>query len=1830
MKDRLIAVLAAGLVLVSLLLSSAMATPPGPTPQADLDAFDVQTGLEYELTGLRLSRPGLLPQSSVSSAAPNATEGWVTVMTEDFDGLFPSTGWTVFDNDGATNGEYYWGATGCFDFGESGNRTAIPHGDGASAMYTCWQPYPTNMNSWMVYGPFDLSTATDADLSFDLYLDTEPGRDFFKWLVSTNGTDFFGYRTSGSTNDQWASVTLDLVDDPDLGDYTGEPQVWIALVFQSDGNDATHAGPWVDNVVLRKQVGDCPGAATQSYITDRDNENNSLMGSPDGDMYPAYDICIFRDNPRAPIEFNIVVPTLSSFGQAQLSLYAWDVDEQNADCPERDAVYFNGHFAGYLTGANDIWSTSVFNVDPSWVKQGKNLVQVEIDTLNCDYEGHPRWCTKVDWGQLVLGGGGGAASIRVWAPDKTCHAPGATANVQVEVDTSLASQEIRVEVNILDSANNNLVGQSQTKTIVGSADDAFVVPLAIPLSAATGDYTLQIIVYDTCSETQNDYAERTIRIDPYCDIVTPVIPDPCSVEGNKTASSPEVEAGAETQVTIMLDGLGDCPESTQRTDVMLIIDRSGSMQGTPLQDAKNAAKTFVDMLDLSPDHDRVGVVSFETAAHLSHALSSDGTSVKGAIDGLSTAGYTNIGDGIKRANQELTANGRTDAAWIAILLTDGLPNRPLGSTGSFHEPDAAYARDAAQQGQVAGIKLYTIGLGSDISHYFLDDRPATEHTYNTGDPAGHPYYQHGLAYIGAGRYYRAPTSDELEEIYQGIAGVISAEPWTNGTLVDVLSDEATYIEGSASPPLYSLSADKKTLTWKVPLIRRHETKSFTYRVRLPQTAQGYVCLNDSTQGTYNDSNGDPALINIPPACVTVVPPTQHDTAMTWKAGGWDDYAPSGIPDFDQRQHQWDYPPGSGNWSYCGPLAVANCLWWFDSKFESHPMTPPAINDTYPLLESNVYPLIWDDHEPDNLQGFVADLAYRMDTDAIRTGSPTHGMGTYVSDMRDAVVQYLAEKGLSNDYTVKLVKDPTFEWVASEVERCENVILLMGFWTQAGGSWERQGGHFVTTAGVDRLGQRIAFSDPIRDRAESGWPGRVLNGSLIPHTTGHGYHVHNDAGNVSHDIYDVVSTNSPEGTWGPAAYVETVQALGPLVGQNFPQDFPEEYRPKLRPQAYETAAVQTAVEYGLAISPAPCTVDGNKKASPDQVQASGETTVVLTVHGKADCPESTQQTDVMLIIDRSGSMGSTTMQAAKNAAKTFVDMLDLSPDRDRVGVVSYANTERLDHGLSNSGAAVKTAIDGLYASGSTNIGDGIHLANQQLEQVGRPGAAWITILLTDGQPNKPSGPGDGFYELDAEYARQRALEGRNAGIRLYTIGLGSDVSHYFLDQRPAAEHTYNTGDPAGHPYYQHGLAYIGGGRYYSTPTSAELEEIYQGIAGVIGAEPWTNGTLVDVLADNVTYIEGSASPPLYSLSADKRTLTWKVPLIRRDETKKFTYRVRLSQTAQGYVCLNTSTQGEYTDSSGQPATVDIDPACVTVRSALHDAYCQDHPRDDGEVPSNQNGEDWWISPDIWVRHQQDGVPVHENPKGGQTNHVYVRVRNRGNATLTNVEVKVYRAVGAASIAWPNDWTYINRVTIPSLEPGQIRTVSVAWTPQATGHYCFLARINATSDPVKHEGLVPFDNNLCQRNIHVLPPEDDEHDPYVPIGNPYGSPVRTDVQIDSDHYPTDGSVVVSMDPEAFDRWQESGGTVEGGQVLPGTSSISVDVSPLSEGTVNANIIGIPLGAGERTTLGLELEAAGSGEPQLSVRQMIDGEAVGGSVYRPPGQISSVYLPLVTRGN
>jgi hypothetical protein len=301
----------------------------------------------------------------------------------------------------------------------------------------------------------------------------------------------------------------------------------------------------------------------------------------------------------------------------------------------------------------------------------------------------------------------------------------------------------------------------------------------------------------------------------------------------------------------------------------------------------------------------------------------------------------------------------------------------------------------------------------------------------------------------------------------------------------------------------------------------------------------------------------------------------------WKPD-YPDYAPSGMPDFDQKQDAWQK---DGKWTYCGPVAVANCLWWFDSKFETNTTPPPAIFDNYPLLTAYD---AWDDHAPQNVVPFVGDLAGRMGTDV-------GIVGTDVTDMEAAIDEYLFDKGLDLNFYEHTQSMPTFEWVEKEVERSEDVILLLGFYWCDGtyipeepypgncsGQWHRSGGHYVTVAGVNSEEGWIAFSDPFRDNAEAGGPGRVRNGSIIGHTPPHSGDPtqHNDAGNVSHDAYQVMfDSPSPGGEWGLVGYADSAMAVD-FAGVN------PHPSPPVSELEYVSGPLFTEVEYAVVISPKP--------------------------------------------------------------------------------------------------------------------------------------------------------------------------------------------------------------------------------------------------------------------------------------------------------------------------------------------------------------------------------------------------------------------------------------------------------------------------------------------------------------------------------------------------------------------------------------------------------------------------------------------------------------------
>lgn len=233
-----------------------------------------------------------------------------------------------------------------------------------------------------------------------------------------------------------------------------------------------------------------PGASTgDTYVVLADNEDNAGTGVADGDMGGTNPTCIFNYDAIHPIEFNINVTGPLPTTDVQLLLRANDIDETAG---EVDEVFFNGTSVGFLTGADDEWSTTVLTVPVGLVVAGNNLVRIQVDI-----NGNGEWCTSLGSAQLVVDGGAATtATCRSLTLGQGGYAPGATVNAAVEADTTLTTQNVQIELNLLDPTATNVTGATQNVTLAGASDDAANFALALPGTAVNGTYTAQALIYD--------------------------------------------------------------------------------------------------------------------------------------------------------------------------------------------------------------------------------------------------------------------------------------------------------------------------------------------------------------------------------------------------------------------------------------------------------------------------------------------------------------------------------------------------------------------------------------------------------------------------------------------------------------------------------------------------------------------------------------------------------------------------------------------------------------------------------------------------------------------------------------------------------------------------------------------------------------------------------------------------------------------------------------------------------------------------------------------------------------------------------------------------------------------------------------------------------------------------------------------------------------------------------------------------------------------------------------------------------------------------------------
>lgn len=321
------------------------------------------------------------------------------------------------------------------------------------------------------------------------------------------------------------------------------------------------------------------------------------------------------------------------------------------------------------------------------------------------------------------------------------------------------------------------------------------------------------------------------------------------IHSSKYADAAQIDCSGTFHVTLSLTAEPDI--SANPTDIVLVLDRSGSMEGEPLVHLKLGADTFIDILDETTDGNQdgqigggshIGIVSFAGEATQDTGLITSVADLKAAVNALQADGFTNHADGFTKAIQlfdPMSANAR-----VIVMFTDG--RTTVGA------PPAPVAEAA----KAMGIEIYVIGLegedGIDVAAITAwASQPSDEHVAITPDAA------------------------ELEALFAQLAKDISSPGATDIVIDEVVNPQFTIV--SVNPPTKgtAMMLNARELRWQMEELGGTDTETATleFLVQFVGQQSGLYPVNESI--TYTDREGNQVYFQNPEVtvdCGTIVRP----------------------------------------------------------------------------------------------------------------------------------------------------------------------------------------------------------------------------------------------------------------------------------------------------------------------------------------------------------------------------------------------------------------------------------------------------------------------------------------------------------------------------------------------------------------------------------------------------------------------------------------------------------------------------------------------------------------------------------------------------------------------------------------------------------------------------------------------------------------------------------------------------------------------------------------------------------------------------------------------
>lgn len=225
-----------------------------------------------------------------------------------------------------------------------------------------------------------------------------------------------------------------------------------------------------------------------------------------------------------------------------------------------------------------------------------------------------------------------------------------------------------------------------------------------------------------------------------------------------TLMNPVLAAG-EKNTTFLKVGLTGERSAAGRAPVnlALVIDRSGSMSGGKMEQAKEAAIAALDMLGIE---DIVSVVAYDSVVEVLVPATKmrDRQAMVAAIRALQPRGSTALFGGVAKGAEELRKFLAPNRVNRVILLSDGLANVGPQRPTDLAELGAALRKE--------GIAVTTLGLGLDYNEDLMSELARRS-------DGNHSFVEEATDLVA---YFRSELGDVLSVVAQDVTVVIRCAP----------------------------------------------------------------------------------------------------------------------------------------------------------------------------------------------------------------------------------------------------------------------------------------------------------------------------------------------------------------------------------------------------------------------------------------------------------------------------------------------------------------------------------------------------------------------------------------------------------------------------------------------------------------------------------------------------------------------------------------------------------------------------------------------------------------------------------------------------------------------------------------------------------------------------------------------------------------------------------------------------------------------------------------------------------------------------------------------